>query len=638
VTLPTPIRDPLEAPEDEPTPAGYHSQVRRRFTVTLLGPSATFAVLALAPPAALVPSASAAPTEPGDLANPLESAANCQTCHRFTNPVERADEPMIAPWAWRGSMMGNTARDPVFWAGVAVASQDEPAETPLCVRCHSPQAFLDGRGDAIAQEDLEFKDLFGVDCESCHRAIDDGETPAGNANYVIDDVAVDGQVPKRGPWSYEAPTTPPHPTTDDNAFVSSSRLCGTCHEVTTPRERLDDDGQQMGMLFNEQRTYSEWLASDFAGGGADHQDCQDCHMPAVADVAGCDSFSIGGFTHATGGRRHDLSGANQRTIEVLKSLYGSEGANDTPDLFFDEAIARSQELMETAATLDIGFPDLLDLEQGFTLPVTITNESGHKLPTGYSEGRIMWVEVTVRYADQVLYSSGLWDTDALSIEDDAQLRSYEAIAERWSDGSRFHLLHNDYWVVDDRIPARGMAPDPQTDPVGDRYQVVDGAWQHWDDFEYQFDATSVDDVTPESDDDDTALVSVRVLYLINSQEYLDFLADENGTNEAGTTVQAAFDALGGPAPVVVVQDSVEIPLRGLQGQDGPGETDTGSTDGQTDDTEPTGSDTGESTPQDDEGDGGCGCTQASSAPLGWLSLFLPLLALRRRKHQPGANR
>ena len=58
-----------------------------------------------------------------------------------------------------------------------------------------------------------------------------------------------------------------------------------------------------------------------------------------------------------------------------------------------------------------------------------------------------------------MYSSGAWDQAAGTIENDAQVRRYEAIGEDYADGTTFHLLRNNHWVVDSRIPALGAEPN-----------------------------------------------------------------------------------------------------------------------------------------------------------------------------------
>lgn len=614
----------------------------------------------------LAPSASsAAPTQPGQLVNPITPATNCELCHGYENALVDELEPEYAPLrTWQGSMMANSARDPVFWAGVAVADADSPGDTVLCVRCHSPRAFLEGNGDAIAIDQLTTEQQQGVECELCHRMTDDGVTGPGNAQYVIDDQLVGFTVPRRGPWSYDdGVPEPPHPYLPDD-YLGTSRLCGTCHDVTTNTERVDDAGVGMGMAFNEQRTYSEWLGSTYAVPGPDFQSCQGCHMPAVADKPGCTSH-LNQYTHATGGRRHDLVGANRFMVELMKSEYGSAGANLIADRFFDNALAAMDQLLPTAATIELQGPAEVDLVEGLPdLQVTVTNHTGHKLPTGYSEGRVMWLEVVAEYGGQVVYGSGRWDP-AVGIEEDPQLRTYQAIGERWSDGTTLHLLLNDHWQEDTRIPPRGLLPSVQTDPVGDRYALQpDGTWPHFDVHGYAFPgAPELADVTPEDDADDALLVTVRLRYLINSPEYIDFLASTAG--EAGAHVATLFDLAGGAPALVITEQTLAIPIvhfgatAGTGGSDGTssggstsGEATSSTSGGPLPPTDSTGapplgvttSTSGGTTAGEDEdtaasdgGGDGCACRSAGGGgPAGsWLPwVVLGVGAIRRRVREP----
>jgi hypothetical protein len=603
-------------------------------------PAAALAILSLC--LAATPAA-AAPTEPFELNNQLETTDTCATCHLFFNPPEHEGEPNISPQAYTGSLMSNAARDPVFWAGVAIASQDAPGETESCIRCHSPVAFLEGRGDATSVTDLQARDLHGITCDACHRMIDDGETPAGNARYVIDDVAVDGTVPRRGPWTYGMAQDPQHPTSDDNAHIASARLCGTCHDVTTARDRVDAQGQVIATGFNEQRTYSEWLGSAFAENGPDARSCQDCHMPAIAEVAGCDGFNLAKQTHATGGRLHDLVGLNLPVMNLVQALYGKDQGGTIDDPYFDLSRARAEALRDQAASLAVLFPPAVDLSAGIAgLEVTVTNESGHKLPTGYAEGRVMWIELTARYGDALIYSSGLWDEDTREIEADPQVRRYEAIAEDFGDGTRLHLLRNNHWVLDSRVPPRGLTMNPETDPIGDRYTPVGGVWPHQDALSYSFPpAPEILDMGPELAPE--LALRVRLLYLINTPEYVAFLADENNTNAAGTELAALFAEHGQPSPIVLAEQTATVPLMGLEA----GESSTGaatsagptSTGELTSEGPPVtsagpsgdaGSDDAGSSegPSESGADGeGCGCTQASAGRDRARELASALLAL-----------
>lgn len=584
----------------------------------------------------------ATPTQPGQLQQGLEPSESCSTCHDFTsNEVDLANGGSVEPWAWQGSMMGNSARDPVFWAGLAIASQDraQPGETEDCVRCHSPRAFLDGQADVLALDQLSEDQREGIGCDLCHRMIDDGVTPAGNAQFVLDDAPIGQPIPRRGPWTYEEfGPEPQHPWVQDLDFIASSRMCGTCHDVSTPRERVDDRGVGLGVPFNEQRTYAEWLASDFAEAGAEQRSCQDCHMPAITTpTIACNMFA--GAPHASGGRRHVLVGANVGGMEVVKSLHGDAGTGEVPDWRYDESIGWAEEFVRTAASLDVAFPDTIDLAEGLpSLPVTVTNLTGHKLPTGYSEGRVMWLEITARYQGTLVWSSGLLDSRAGTIEDDAQVRRYEAIAERWSDGASLHLLLNDHWVVDNRLPPKGLSANLETDPVGDRYVLQgDDTWPNFDAIDYAFEPAAIDDLTP--GEPDTLELEVRLLYWLNTPSYLEFLADENQTNEAGTHVVDAFEAIGGSVPILVAEASASVPLTGLLGGDETGESDTGEEDTSTDEsgseTESGDDEIGETGGGVDEGgESGCACSSGDSPdrPLaGLVGLAVLLLPLRRRR-------
>ncbi len=590
--------------------------------------------------------AGATPTEPLTLENFVRPSQECATCHLFTNPPELAGEPNISPQVWQGSLMGQSARDPVFWAAVAIGHQDAPDETIDCIRCHAPKAFLDGRGDAIEIDALTPDDLDGVTCELCHRMVDDQITPPGNARYVIDDIAIDGSVPVRGPWTYPPDNQPQHATSDDNAFTSSSAMCGVCHDVTTNRERVDENGVGLGFGFGEQRTYSEWANSAFA----DPQDpqaqtCQDCHMPALADVAGCDGFKLANNTHPTGGRRHDLAGANLGVLNLLQQLYGKSVGGPIEDAIFDHTREQTEELLATAASLEVTFPAEVDLQTTTELAVTVTNNTGHKLPTGYAEGRVMWVEVTVSLGEQLLFSSGRYDPETELIEDDAQVRRYEAIAEDHTDGTTLHLLRSDRWIVDNRLPPRGLTPDIQTDPVGDRYQLTgDNTWPHQDSWSYMFSALALDDPTPGVDDQ--AEISVRLLYLQNTPEYLDFLAEENATNAAGTELLGLFETHGRPQPMVLAQAQQTVALVGLvapapgtessSGGETVGETTVDSLSSGFESSEssagPSTTDASASESETGENNGeGCGCKAQERAPTGALLMLLVLASTRLRR-------
>ncbi len=102
--------------------------------VVLLVLAAGFAIAALTVPTDIQQPG----TQPNEVGN-LETPDKCDNCHGGYNAsVEPA-------FNWRGSMMANAGRDPIFWATLAVAEQDFDGAGDLCIRCHSTGGWLSGR-------------------------------------------------------------------------------------------------------------------------------------------------------------------------------------------------------------------------------------------------------------------------------------------------------------------------------------------------------------------------------------------------------------------------------------------------------------------------------------------------------------
>jgi len=198
-------------------------------------------------------------TQPGEVAA-FTSPDNCDNCHgnitQPTNPgLEKEREPAFG---WRGGMMGNAGRDPLFWATVAVAEQDfipnaDPAlrggAGDLCIRCHSVGGWIAQRSTPTDGSGLSAtSDKDGVECEFCHNLVNPdpavnvtGTTEAYHAPFEAYDPAPPNE-PYRGSGQYVlngngtrlgpyADANPPH------AFLASpfhrqAELCHTCHDVS----------------------------------------------------------------------------------------------------------------------------------------------------------------------------------------------------------------------------------------------------------------------------------------------------------------------------------------------------------------------------------------------------------------------
>lgn len=260
-----PTAPPTSSQRARPRQAGL---LRRRFLALLIG-SSVFAGLLLLPLWESVTASNVVPKvikQPGS--QPGEASLNnshCETCHAGYASVY---EP---GFLWRGSMMSHAARDPLFYAELAVAEQDfmpnqtvwnnwEPSSPPgttppggvgdLCMRCHTPDGWMGGRSTPTDGSGLSGADeADGVSCDSCHRMMDPGsaegrrQTSPGHENYrlaspgVLEGFYGSGQyvldpgASKRGP--FDDATSTNHGSIA-SPFHRSGEMCGTCHDVSNP--------------------------------------------------------------------------------------------------------------------------------------------------------------------------------------------------------------------------------------------------------------------------------------------------------------------------------------------------------------------------------------------------------------------
>ena len=96
---------------------------------------------------------------------PVQASNNCSYCHGNYNNV-------VAPFdTWVVSMMGQSARDPVWHAALAIANQDANLSGELCIRCHAPGAWLAGHSSTGDLSQFTQDDFDGINCHFCHRVV-----------------------------------------------------------------------------------------------------------------------------------------------------------------------------------------------------------------------------------------------------------------------------------------------------------------------------------------------------------------------------------------------------------------------------------------------------------------------------------
>jgi hypothetical protein len=201
-----------------------------------------------------------------------------------------------------------------------------------------------------------------------------------------------------------------------------------------------------------------------------------------------------------------------------------------------------------------------------TLAVTVTNETAHKLPSGYPEGRRIWLNVKAwDAADNLVYESGAYDAATGVLSHDADAKIYEikiGISSRLAPvlnmpaAPSFHFVLNDTVYSDNRIPPRGFTNAAfttiQSPPVAHAY--TDG--QYWDETNYSFPT-------------EARYAEVRLYYQTTSKEYVEFLRDENVTNSAGDDLYDLWVANGRGAPVLMAFDAINLVVNPTDAGDGP---------------------------------------------------------------------
>jgi hypothetical protein len=481
-----------------------------------------------------------------------DPAVTCVTCHAQSAIHNRG---FYLPYdTWTGTMMANSVRDPLFLAALSVAEQDTPNMGQWCIRCHTPAAYV--RGDSLPGDGsaLDALDTEGVACEVCHRSMVDAGDP--NAPYEWNaQLFFDLTQTEHGPYVSSANSF--HACARD-AFTASSALCGQCHEVKNPlSDWIDASGNDTGLPFPLDTTYDEWLGSSYSSGATPKQ-CQDCHMPTFTGNVPVAKNGPGRTDPPT----HVFVGGNAWGVEAVFFARTDGGILDggsvdaglydggLTDPFWGVQQAALANLT-LAASLQVTGPAAVSPGASFPLEVVVTNLSGHKLPTGYADGRrvfqqVSWVDSTG--AETVLI--GLYDAGGATLVADPQLRVYEAIQGSADGGLDDHLLHHQTVLKDTRIPPSGFQALPTTVPVGTTwFGDGDGGYHSFDDGTYTLTAPATLGA---------ASLIVRLFYQPTTADYVGFLAGADTSDARGTTLQQIWNATGQAAPALMAEATVQL--------------------------------------------------------------------------------
>ncbi|MCX8091165.1 MAG: fibronectin type III domain-containing protein [Verrucomicrobiae bacterium] len=559
----------------------------------------------------------------------LESATRCDNCHGGYN---KAVEPAHN---WRGGMMANAARDPLWAACLTVALQDSiwalgnPNAGDLCIRCHSPAGWLGGRSDPPNLTALAGSDFEGISCDACHKMTDafrglrqlDDLPPETNATaiaeanktylqdlnvlspltlfdgtpffnrttdlptYFGDGVwpkyveATSGQYfvdptnPKRGPrWDAD-----PKHQWYYSRFHKTKYMCATCHDVSNPvlgRLLSGDMGlpekQAAASFVHVERTFSEFMLSAYGQpGGAPANPkinlpagtlvnkCQDCHMRDVTGTAA----NKAGLKTRTDLALHDQTGGNTWISGILASADQSNPALYDPYNYailsgakypgarvdvagvqghgaaLKDGQARALQQLQMAADL------VLVADTASAITLRIVNNTGHKLISGFPEGRRMWLNVKFYDAANALvgeinpYSPLVVTTDAQGnkqyvaggiLHKTREDLVYEAemASALTGEAKTFHFVLGTDRYKDNRIPPKGFDITRAAARLAQPKWAGADAPNYFTAAEY---AGGYDEVTVPKPAG-AVRWEAALYYQTTSKEYIEFLRDQiNGT-------------------------------------------------------------------------------------------------------------
>lgn len=419
-------------------------------------------------------------------------SGSCAACHSLLSDAARQD--VSIDLHWRSSMMANSGKDPLWQAKVASETRRNPALKSViedkCATCHLPMARTQAvaLGSTVAIHGTGFLDpanayhaaaTDGVSCSLCHQIQNKnlGLSESFSGHYSIDTTT---QPPNRvayGPFANPILVQMQNNvgfTPVQSAHITSSAMCGTCHNLRTPY--VDAAGQVRGE-FPEQMVYSEWEHSGYNTTSAQKRSCQDCHMPvATGGVILSNRGGPGlGLTARSPFGQHHFVGGNVFMLDLLAANVAPLQLTASTDQFAATRVRTLTQLQRATAVLSQTALSLSTEE--LIVGLHVQNLVGHKLPAGLPSRRT-WLHLEVKDATgAVIFSSGAPQADGRIAGNDAdvsatacephydlitrpdQVQIYEAVMENTDGAVTYTLLRGARYRKDNRLLPAGFSKD-----------------------------------------------------------------------------------------------------------------------------------------------------------------------------------
>ena len=424
-------------------------------------------------------------------------SGNCATCH--SKLVSDKGEDVSIDKDWRSTMMANSAKDPLWQAKVHSEILRTPsisdAVQQKCSRCHMPMANVEANHE---QDIVEIFDngflnvnnkyhtmaMDGVSCTVCHQIEDGtylGTKESFTGGFKIDLVTAKPDRKIYGP--YQNPFQRPMIMNENARYtpvygsqIEKSELCATCHTLyTNPYDENGNavlDSNNNKIEFPEQTPYLEWKHSIYGDGqGSDDKSCQTCHMPEVQGSVKISNRPQNMITARPNFTKHYFVGGNVFMLKVLKNNIPTLGLTANTE-HFNATILRTQDMLKNSAKIQIG--NVQNNGGTLEIPVTIINETGHKLPSGYPSRRV-WLHLVVKDSNgNIIFESGKATKDGKIIGNDAdeneltyelhynvitsqdQVQIYEPVMKGYSGNVTYTLMRASEYIKDNRLLPKGF--------------------------------------------------------------------------------------------------------------------------------------------------------------------------------------
>jgi hypothetical protein len=396
------------------------------------------------------------PTDASGLNASDEHGIDCDTCHQLVNPDQEEHigtmfDPFIANQDDLIGPLPPGTTEGYYGSGMYVLSNDYGKLGPYA------------EGDAVARH-MFTESNFHRDPDFCGTCHDVSNSAVGqlapNAGTQPGSPLVDRSEELGYPLNPGLPINDPTVLDGMAAFNNPPYAYGIVERTYSEYKSsplsstlVDDFGtlpadlqDPRGSLYNAYwaATTQGTRSANYVDGDMRYFSCQTCHMRAITG-RGCDKSNA---PNRFDQPMHDQTGGNYWVFPLIKyqdvkgTLRLGGGLSAEQIEAMDDGTLRAGEHLTQAGTLDVN-GDL----------VRITNVTGHKLISGYPEGRRMWLNIKFKDANDVLIEEvGKWgelSTTATNPVDDStftpwsivdldnpKLKVYEvhpAMTKEWAD-------------------------------------------------------------------------------------------------------------------------------------------------------------------------------------------------------------